>query len=257
MMVLVEREGAVSVLCLNRPKRRNALDAESKKALRRAMEEAAADDQVRAVVLTGAGGAFCGGQDLAEHAEALRADPGHAFDTVEQDYAPVIQALLTMPKPVIAAVEGACAGAGLALALACDLRVFAQDAVLTTAFTAIGLTCDSGLSLTLPRSVGETRAKELLLLGDTFSPTDAVAWGIAGRIVPAGQALPQARELAGRLAAGPTLAYAETKRLISTAPLATVLHNEALAQARLGLTHDHTGAVEAFLDRRRFQFEGH
>ncbi|GAB3278529.1 enoyl-CoA hydratase/isomerase family protein [Kineosporia babensis] len=255
-MVLQEREGAVTVLTLNRPQRRNALDADSKKALRRAVEEVAADESVRAVVLTGAGGSFCGGQDLAEHAEALRTDPATAFATVEQDYAPIVQALITMPKPVIAAVEGTCVGAGLALALACDLRIMAEDAVLGTAFTAIGLTCDSGLSLTLTQSVGPSRAKELLLLGQSFSPAEAGTWGIAGRIVPTGQVQQHARETAARLAAGPTLAYAETKKLIDTAALTTVLHNEALAQARLGLSTDHRAAVEAFLAKRRPSFEG-
>jgi len=255
-MVLIERDGAVTVLTLDRPKRRNALDAETKKELRSAVAAVATDAEVRAVILTGSGGSFCAGQDLAEHAEMLRTDPAHTFDTVEQDYAPVIQALTTMPKPVIAAVEGACAGAGLALALACDLRVFAEDAVLATAFSAVGLTCDSGLSLTLARSVGESRAKELVLVGESFSPAQATGWGIAGQIVPAGSAQTRARELATRLAAGPTLAFAETKRLFSTAPLATVLHNEGLAQARLGLTADHTEAVDAFLAKRRPHFRG-
>lgn len=255
--MIIERDGAVAVLTLDRPKRRNSLDAETKKALREALESVAADPPVRAVILTGAGGSFCGGQDLAEHAEALHADPAHAFHTVEQDYAPIVRALATMPKPVIAAVQGTCAGAGLALALACDLRVLAEDALFATAFTAIGLTCDSGLSLTLPRSVGESRARELLLLGTQFTAADAVAWGIAGQIVPTEDVQTHARELARKLAAGPTLAFAETKRLISAAPLATVLHNEALAQSRLGLTTDHAAAVQAFLAKERPSFQGH
>ncbi|NUO99139.1 MAG: enoyl-CoA hydratase/isomerase family protein, partial [Nonomuraea sp.] len=172
----------MAVVTLNRPERRNALDTALKTALRQALEEVAADDAVRAVLLTGAGGAFCAGQDLAEHAAALRADPGRAFDTVEADYAPIIRLLATMGKPVVAAVNGTCVGAGLALALACDLRVLAEDAVLATAFSAIGLTCDSGLSRTLVRAVGEARAKELVLLGEPFSVAQAVAWGIAGRV---------------------------------------------------------------------------
>ncbi|MEV5407482.1 enoyl-CoA hydratase-related protein [Thermopolyspora sp. NPDC052614] len=257
--VVLERDGAVAVVTLNRPKRRNALDAGLKTALRRALEEVASDDAVRAVLLTGAGGAFCAGQDLAEHAAALRADAEHAFDTVEEDYAPIVRLLATMGKPVVAAVSGTCVGAGLALALACDLRVFAEEAVLATAFTAIGLTCDSGLSLTLTRAVGEARARELVLLGESFSARQAVEWGISGRLVPQAEVGTAGRELAARLAAGPTAAYAESKRLIAESwgrDLGTVLAAEGRAQARLGLTADHSGAVEAFLAKRKPEFQG-
>ncbi|MGW2222140.1 enoyl-CoA hydratase/isomerase family protein [Nonomuraea sp. NPDC001684] len=257
--VLLERDGAVAVVTLNRPDHRNALNDGLKQALRRALEEVAADDSVRAVLLTGAGRAFCVGQDLAEHAEALRADPGHAFDTVEADYAPVVRLLATMPKPVVAAVNGACVGAGLAFALACDLRVLAEDAKLATAFTGIGLTCDSGLSATLTRAVGESRAKELVLLGEPFGAAQAVAWGVSGRVVPGAEVCMAGRELAARLAAGPTAAYAESKRLIAQGweqGLGAVLAEEARAQARLGRTADHAGAVEAFLAKRRPTFGG-
>ncbi|MEV1242406.1 enoyl-CoA hydratase/isomerase family protein [Nonomuraea sp. NPDC050022] len=258
--VTVERDGAVAVLTLNRPDRRNALDAGMKTALRRALEEAASDDAVRAVLLTGAGSAFCVGQDLAEHAAALRADAAHAFDTVEEDYAPIIRLLATMGKPVVAVVNGTCVGAGLALALACDLRVLAEEAVFATAFTGIGLTCDSGLSTTLTRSVGEARSKELVLLGESFTAQQAVAWGISGRVVSRADVGTAGRELAARLAAGPTAAYAASKLLIAQSwgrDLGTVLTAEARAQAQLGRTADHAGAVEAFLAKRKPVFEGH
>lgn len=232
------------------------MDAVTKKALRQGLEEVADDPQVRAVVLTGAGGSFCGGQDLAEHAQALQADPAHAFDTVEADYAPVITALTTMAKPVVAAVEGTCVGAGLALALACDLRVMAEDARLATAFTAIGLTADSGLSLTLSAAVGDARARQLLLLGESFTAAEAVAWGISAEVVAPQQTLERARDLATRLAAGPTLAFAQTKRLLAATALEAAMRAEALAQARLGLSADHAEAVEAFLARRRPRFQG-
>ncbi|MGR6917609.1 enoyl-CoA hydratase/isomerase family protein [[Actinomadura] parvosata] len=257
--VSVERDGAVAVVTLNRPERRNALDGKTKTALRGALEDVAADDAVRAVLLTGTGGSFCAGQDLAEHAAALRDDPAHAFDTVEEDYAPVIRLLATMPKPVVAAVNGTCVGAGLALALACDLRVLAEDAVFGTAFSAIGLTCDSGLSSTLTRAVGEPRARELVLLAEPFGAEQAVAWGISGRVVPRDEVGTEGRALAARLAAGPTAAYAETKRLIAQSwerDLGATLRAEAQAQARLGLTADHAGAVEAFLGKRKPTFEG-
>ncbi|WP_237110684.1 enoyl-CoA hydratase/isomerase family protein [Nonomuraea sp. MG754425] len=257
--VVVERDGAVAVVTLNRPERRNALDGKTKTALRGALEDAAGDGAVRAVLLTGAGRAFCAGQDLAEHAAALRADPAHAFDTVEEDYAPVVRLLATMDKPVVAAVNGTCVGAGLAVALACDLRVLAEDAVLATAFGAIGLTCDSGLSATLTRSVGESRARELVLLGEPFGARQAVEWGISGQVLPPEEVGAAGRALAARLAAGPTAAYAESKRLIAQAwerGLGATLAAEAQAQARLGLSADHAAAVEAFLAKRKPVFEG-
>jgi 2-(1,2-epoxy-1,2-dihydrophenyl)acetyl-CoA isomerase len=257
--VLRTDDGAVATVTLNRPDRRNALDFETKLALRDRLEEVASDDSVRAVVLTGAGSAFCVGQDLAEHAANLADDAASAFDTVAHHYAPVVETLATMRKPVVAAVNGACVGAGLAFALACDLRVFSAGAVLGTAFAGIGLTCDSGLSATLTAEVGPGRARELVLLGDTFTPAEAAAWGVAARVVEPDDVLPTASTLAARLAAGPTAAYAETKDLIAAAgsrPLGETLAAEHAAQARCGLTADHTDAVSAFLDRRRPVFHG-
>ncbi|GAA3398884.1 enoyl-CoA hydratase/isomerase family protein [Cryptosporangium minutisporangium] len=258
--VLLERIGAAAVVTLNRPRRRNALDAAAKTALHETLARVAADDGVRAVLLTGAGDAFCVGQDLAEHAEALRADPAHAFDTVERDYAPIVSLLATMDKPVVAGVNGACVGAGLALALACDVRVFAEDAVLATAFTGIGLTCDSGLSATLAGAVGVSRARELVLLGTSFRPADAVAWGVSGTVVARSEVEAAGRTLVAELAQGPTAAYAATKRLFAASPhersLDATLRAEARAQAALGLTADHAGAVEAFLAKQKPVFTG-
>lgn len=249
--VLVSREGAVATVTLARP----ALTAAAKAALRDALEDVARDDSVRAVVLTGSGKAFCVGQDLAEHAEALRADPSTAFATIEEHYNPIVTALVTMPKPVVAAVNGTCVGAGLGFALACDVRVTADTAKFGTAFTAIGLTPDSGLSATLARAVGSARAGELVLLGESFTAAQAAEWGIAGRVVPAGEVAGTAAALAARLAAGPTRAYAEAKRALA-APLGDVLREEGAAQARLGLTADHRAAVEAFLAKEKPSFSG-
>ncbi|WP_028474879.1 enoyl-CoA hydratase/isomerase family protein [Nocardioides alkalitolerans] len=258
--VRTEREGAVATVVIDRPAARNALDEATKVALRDALEAVAADDAVRAVVLTGAGSAFCVGQDLGEHAAALEADAATAFDTVDEHYAPIVRALVGMAKPVVAAVEGACVGAGLGLALACDLRVLAADAKLGTAFSGIGLTCDSGLSATLVRAVGHARAAELVLLGAMFSPEEAVAWGVAGRVVESGTARAEAERLAARLAAGPTAAYAESKRLLDLAAggasVEESLAAESAAQHRLGLTRDHQCAVAAFLAKERPTFTG-
>jgi len=257
--VLVDRIGAAATVTINRPDRRNALDTATKVALREALVEVGADSTVRAVVLTGAGSAFCVGQDLAEHAEVLSTDAAKAFETVDEHYRPIVVALTTMPKPVVAAVNGACVGAGLGLALACDLRVFSSTAKFGTAFSAIGLTCDSGLSATLVRAVGQSRASELVLLGDAFGADQALAWGIGGTIVEPDDVLARAQQLAQRLAAGPTQAYAESKSLLAAAPSSTVgdaLVAESAAQHRLGLTSDHLAAVTAFLAKEKPTFDG-
>lgn len=258
-VVLVERAASLTTISLNRPDRGNALTTELKSQLLAALTEAADDAEVRAVVLTGAGSVFCAGQDLAEHAAALDNDPASAFATIEEHYAPIVTGLTTMPKPVVAAINGTCVGAGLGVALACDLRIAAAGARLATAFTAIGLTCDSGLSATLVRAVGAARASELILLGEPFTAEQAHAWGVVSRVVDAADLPAAAAELGDRLAAGPTLAYAASKRAIAAAvnpPLADVLASEAAAQAHLGRSRDHADAVDAFLAKRRPEFHG-
>ncbi len=258
-IVQVDRHGAVAVVTINKPDQRNALDAALKAALKCALTEAAEADDVRAVVLTGAGSAFCVGQDLAEHAGALSVDPDRAFDTVMDDYAFITRMLTTMPKPVIAAVNGTCVGAGLGFVLACDLRVFADDATLGTAFTAIGLTCDSGLSWTLPRAVGDPRARDLILSARTFAPADAVSWGVTGEIVPREEVLSTAIGQAEKLGKRATAAFAETKLLLSGSLHRTLeqsLADESTAQRRLGQTEDHVNAVAAFLTKQAPAFSG-
>lgn len=257
--VVVERHESVATVVLNRPGAHNALNRGLKDGLLRALNEVADDSAVRAVVLTGEGKSFCVGQDLSEHAEALERGAFSAFDTVIQHYTPIVTALATMPKPVIAAVNGTCVGAGLGFALACDLRVLASEATLLTAFTSIGLTCDSGLSMTLARAVGDARARELILLDRSFSAQEAVSWGITGDVMEAGQVRGHAQKLAATLAAGPTRAYAEAKTAVSeawTMTLADALDAEAAAQARAGATRDHAAAVQAFLAKERPEFEG-
>ncbi len=253
--VLVDRTAAVATITMSAP----ALTLESKVALRDALADAAKDPDVRAVVLAGGAKAFCVGQDLAEHDAGLAAGSQAAFATVREHYSPIVRELMTMPKPVIAAVSGACVGAGLGFALACDYRVFASGAKLGTAFTGIALTFDSGLSFTLPRAVGDARAKELILFGHMFTAEDGIAWGIAGETVDRDEVLNRAVALARQLAQGPTLAFAESKRLIlegSGLGLEDALEAEALAQTRCGETADHVGAVAAFLDRQVPSFSG-
>ncbi|HKP40524.1 enoyl-CoA hydratase/isomerase family protein [Mycobacterium sp.] len=257
--VVVERDGAVVTITMNRPERRNALTADLKAELLRALMEAGDDTGVRAVVLAAAGPAFCVGQDLGEHARSLADDAKSAFDTVREHYSPIIQALMTMSKPVVAAVSGTCVGAGLGIALACDLRVFASGVKLATAFTGIGLTFDSGLSYTLPRAVGESRARDLMLRGRTFEVEQAVAWGVSGEVVDSADVLTTAQAIAADLAQGPTVAFAETKQLLISSASGTLrdaLDAEAQAQTRCGVTQDHQSAVSAFLAREKPHFVG-
>jgi 2-(1,2-epoxy-1,2-dihydrophenyl)acetyl-CoA isomerase len=254
-----EKDPAVGVVQLNRPRQRNALTLELKKSLLESLRSVAEDPEVRAVVLAGSGKAFSVGQDLGEHAQALRDDAGSAFDTIEAHYNPIVRTLATMPKPVVAAINGAAVGAGLGFALACDLRVAADSASFATAFAAIGLTADSGLSASLVHSVGASRARELMLLGEPFGAEQAGQWGLVRAVVPAAQVMDVALELARRLAEGPTAAYAEIKKGLAigaVSPLEAVLAAEGAGQARLGLTGDHQAAVAAFLAKQRPRFEG-
>jgi 2-(1,2-epoxy-1,2-dihydrophenyl)acetyl-CoA isomerase len=253
--VTVERDGAVASVILPGP----ALSLAVKEGLRGALADVAGDDRVRAVVFGGTGRAFCVGQDLAEHAAALDKDAATALDTVAEHYNPIVTALATMPKPVVAAVNGTCVGAGLGLVLASDFVVMAEGATLGTAFTGIGLTCDSGLSVTLPAAVGMLRARALLLRPSTFTAEQAVAWGLPFELVPADRVRARATELAAALAAGPTAAYAETKRLLvdgASRPFADSLAAEAAAQGRLGTTADHGNAVRSFLAKEKPTFRG-
>ncbi|MHA6794091.1 enoyl-CoA hydratase/isomerase family protein [Pseudonocardia bannensis] len=260
--VLLERDDtdpAVAVLTLNRPARYNALTVELKDALLAAVTDVAGDESVRAVVLTGAGKAFCVGQDLGEHAENLEKDPATALDTVTEHYNPIVTALSEAPKPVVAAINGPCVGAGLGFAMAADLRIAASGLKFATAFTGIGLTADSGLSASLAHAVGISRATELLLLGEQFTAEEAQAWGLVRRVVPAAEVLGTALELARTLATGPTAAYAEVKRAVrfgAVNELPAVLAHEAAAQARLAATRDHVAAVGDFLAKKKPTFEG-
>lgn len=254
-----DRRG-VRLLTLNRPESFNALDTELKEALIDALRGAAADDSVRAVVLSGAGKSFSVGQDLKEHVALLQAADPAPLKTVEEHYNPLVRAVATMPKPVIAAVHGSAAGAGASLAYACDLRIAADDAKFLMAFANVGLSTDSGVSWTLPRLIGYGRAMEMLLLAEPVEAERAREIGMVTRVVPAGTAVQSAMELAERMAAGPTSAYARIKETMLAAAsegLDEALEVEAGAQAEAGSTADHHEAVEAFVAKRPPEFTGH
>ncbi|MCW2699406.1 MAG: Enoyl-CoA hydratase/isomerase [Blastococcus sp.] len=247
--------GGVATITLQRP----ALSSALRRDLLTVVQSVAVDESVRAVLLTGSGRAFCVGQDLAEHVESLRGDAATSLSVVEDEYNPLILALAALPIPVVVGINGACAGAGLGIALAGDLRVAAAGAKLTTAFTAIGLSSDSALAARLVHCVGVSRATELLLLPEPFLAETAAEWGLVHRVVPPEQVLPEAQSLAARLAAGPTASYAAVKTVLATAAtdsLEDTLALEARLQTGLGGTADHREAVEAFLAKRAPAFTG-
>jgi 2-(1,2-epoxy-1,2-dihydrophenyl)acetyl-CoA isomerase len=251
-----EDAGGVATITMLRP----GLTHQSRRELLDVVREVAADGSVRAVLLTGTGRAFCVGQDLGQHVEALRGDAARSLSVVEEEYNPLVLALAGLRVPLVVAVNGACAGAGLGIALAGDLRVAAAGAKFTTAFAGIGLSSDSALASRLVHCVGGSRAAELLLLPEPFPAESAAQWGLVHRVVPPEQVLAEAQALATRLAAGPTAAYRAIKTVLATAAtdsLEDTLALEARLQTALGRTADHREAVEAFLDKRVPQFTGH
>jgi 2-(1,2-epoxy-1,2-dihydrophenyl)acetyl-CoA isomerase len=258
-VLLVDRTDGVATLTMNRPDSMNSLDVALKVALREAMESVAADPAVRAVVLAGAGRAFCVGQDLKEHVANLETG-GPPLDTVTEHYNPLVKALATLPKPVIAAVRGMAAGAGASLTFLADFRIGGPHTAFLMAFANVGLAADSGASWTLPRLVGHAKAIELLMLAETVPSAEAHRIGLLSRLVDDDeQILPTAQELAARLAAGPTVAYGMIKRQLgvgSSGTLDAALAEEGIVQALCGVTADHRSATAAFVAKEKPVFTG-
>ncbi|MBB3677312.1 enoyl-CoA hydratase-related protein [Modestobacter versicolor] len=247
--------GGVATLTLQRP----ALSHQLRTELMDHVQAVAADGSVRAVLLTGSGRAFCVGQDLAEHVEVLRGNAESSLSVVEAEYNPLIRALAALRVPLVVGINGACAGAGMGIALAGDLRVAAAGAKFTTAFAGIGLSSDSALASRLVHCVGGSRATELLLFPEPFTAEMAGHWGLVHRVVPPEQVLAESQALAARLATGPTLAYRAIKTVLATAAtdsLEDTLALEASLQTELGGSADHREAVEAFLAKRPAEFTG-
>lgn len=258
-MLSYEVRTGVGTIVLNRPEAMNALNRELKVALRDALATAAEDEAVRAVLLTGSGRAFCVGQDLKEHVADLRQDATAPWTTVSEHFNPIVLSIATMPKPVVAAVNGPAAGAGASLAFACDFRVMADTASYTLAFAGIGLTADTGASWTLPRLVGRAKAIELLMLPGGIGADEALSLALATRVVPADELAAAAAEFAERLAAGPTVAYAAIKRSLNYSvshDLAATLAFEDEMQQVAGTSADHLAAVDSFLAKQPPVFTG-
>jgi enoyl-CoA hydratase/carnithine racemase len=255
---LWEVQDTVGVITLNRPERKNPLTFDSYAELRDFFGELKNDKAIKALVLTGAGGNFCSGGDVHEIIGPLtRMELAQLLEFTRMT-GDLVKAMRRCPQPVIAAVEGVCAGAGAILAMASDLRYAAPSAKVAFLFVRVGLAgCDMGACAMLPRIIGQGRASELLYTGRPMSAEEGLAWGFFNKI--AAEPLSASLEIAAELAAGPTLAHAVTKRMLHeewNAALDQAIDMEAQAQAELMLTKDFKRAYEAFAARRKPVFEG-
>ncbi len=252
--------GALAIVTINRPRSLGALSLGAKEELLTALTEVAEDASVRAVLLASRGRAFCVGQDLRE-LQAAYASPEtpDLGDLVRRYYNPIVRVLTEMPKPVVAAINGAVAGAGLGIALACDMRWAARSAVFATAFTGIGLAGDSGITWSLSRLVGTAKTSALMYLNERVSAEGALELGLVNGVVDDELLADSARELALRLAAGPTAAFAAIKQTLyasATQSLPDSLALEADLQEHIGRTADHLGGVASFFAKEKPTFTG-
>jgi len=258
--LLIENDGAVRTLRLNRPDSLNALDDELLAALGRAVADADKDKSVRCLVLTGAGRGFSSGQDLAAVAARYTSNkPIELGSHLRERYNPIITRMRTIEKPLIASVNGVAAGAGCSLALACDIRIAAESASFIEAFVNVGLVPHSGSTFMLPRLVGVARAMEMAFTGRKVMAVEALQIGLVNQVVPDDQLAAATKKLADKLAGLPTRAIGLTKRAINAAwraDLDTQLDYEAMLQTTAGQSHDHREGVTAFLEKRPPKFTG-
>ena len=253
---------AVAVLTLNRPEARNALSTELSPALRRMIAQCGADPEVRAILVTGAGTAFCAGGDVKNMGDRRApSDLTHdeRFRIMQERHHGTAGALYALRKPTVAALPGAAAGAGLALALACDIRVAATSAFVSTGYTRIGLSGDYGIAWLLTRLIGTARARELMFTADRVDAARCEAIGLVNRVVPDARLQDEAFALAKSIAEGPTIALRYMKDNLDEALMfdfATARDHEAERLVRTTLTADHREAVQAFIDKRKAVFTG-
>ncbi len=260
MTLMRSTEGGVAILTLDRPEVLNAFNDELGLALLTAIEAAAADDDIRCIVITGAGRAFSSGEDLGALSEQYeRGEVPNLGDTLVNRYNPLIRAIRSAPKPVIAAVNGVAAGAGASLALACDFRIASEHAKLVLAFIRVGLVPDSGALWFLTKMVGAARALELGASGHPVDAQRGLELGLFSQVVLAGEFDSHWRSFAARLATMATAAFALTKRLTNealTRSLDEQLEAEVEAQSAAGRTEDHLEGVRAFFEKRSPDFRG-
>jgi 2-(1,2-epoxy-1,2-dihydrophenyl)acetyl-CoA isomerase len=257
--VSMYRNGAAVKLELNRPDRMNALNGQLRTDLLAAVEEVAGDDAIRAVLLTGAGRAFSSGADLREDRDPTPEGHPDVYSVLTGQYHPIITGIRQMPKPVVAAVNGAAAGIGLSLALACDLVLAAESAYFLLAFVNIGLVPDGGSSLLVPSRVGFARAAELAMLGERLGAAKALEWGMINQVWPDSELDGQAEALCSKLAEGPTGSYAGTKRQLNRwlyQHMGDQLEFEAQVQQERASSADFREGVAAFAEKRTARFTG-
>jgi 2-(1,2-epoxy-1,2-dihydrophenyl)acetyl-CoA isomerase len=257
--VLTDFQDGFLQVTLNRPERLNAFNEEVHRHLRDALTHAQENAEIRAVLLTGAGRAFCAGQDLSDRDMRAGGEAPDLGQTLETLYNPLVRQIRALPKPVVCAVNGVAAGAGANIALACDIVMAAQSAKFIQAFSKIGLVPDSGGTWFLPRLIGEARAKALAMTAEPVSAETAVSWGMIWKSVPDADLMQEASVLAAKLADGATSGLALTKQLIQQAsqqPLDAHLDSERDAQRTAGCTNDYREGVTSFLEKRQAKFTG-
>jgi 2-(1,2-epoxy-1,2-dihydrophenyl)acetyl-CoA isomerase len=245
----LQMDGGIARLTLNRPERMNALSFQLLGEMAQALKQVIATPEARVLVLAGAGRGFCAGLDLV----GLKRDPNDPDSILRDHFLPVFYLLRDLRIPTISVIHGAAVGAGLALALTTDLRIASRSASFTCAFVNVGLAPDSGASWLITQAVGEARAMRMMLLGEKVGGEQAEQWGLVSHFAEDAGLAAAADALAAKLAAGPTLAYAQTKRLVQRASAETwreQLIAEWHAQAGLRFSHDHVEAVTAFREKR-------
>ncbi len=255
----IYRRGGVAKLELNRPDRMNAWNKALGLELRDAVKALAADDDVRSVLITGAGKAFSSGADLKDGTDLTPAGHRDVYSVLTDRYHPIITGIRHMAKPVVAAVNGAAAGIGLSLALACDLVLAAESSYFLLAFVNIGLVPDGGSSLLVPSRIGFARAAELAMLGERLPARKALDWGLINQVHPDGELAAKADELVTRLATGPTRSYAGTKRQLNRwlyEQIDAQLEFEAQIQQEMAESGDFAEGVAAFTEKRAPRFTG-
>jgi 2-(1,2-epoxy-1,2-dihydrophenyl)acetyl-CoA isomerase len=255
----IYRQGGAAKLELNRPERMNAWNKSLGIELRDAIAELGADPEVRAVLITGAGRAFSSGADLRDGTDPTPEGHPDVYSVLTERYHPIITGIRSMAKPVVAAVNGAAAGIGLSLALACDLVVAAESSYFLLAFVNIGLVPDGGSSLLVPSRIGFARAAELALLGERLPASEALEWGLINRVWPDAELVPNAEELVSKLATGPTSSYAGTKRQLNRwlyTQIDDQLEFEAQIQQEMAASGDFAEGVAAFTEKRPPKFTG-